>query len=977
MNLVDVLDKYIFQGITGETAFTLLERFLRQRFSKGIEDLYLDAAQEISEQVQPFWSKKYGGNVYLDREALKKLLRYDLATLLDESSISELTQPEFIRQLAQACVKSEQPALILENRVLSEEDYQHLLTVFFQAVQQAWKRKIQEHPNAFAQVVIEESIHTNIRLEELFTFLESRFEFSQDLRRKIEELIQRQRREELERIKLDIREREREIQRLRIQLIVKQSELSQLINKLNQQGESIPISSTYQQAASYNLPRPVIAFVKRPQYFDSVIESLDLHSKGWGVAIDGISGVGKTSMATEVAHYCLREGLFERIIWTSAQHQPLDFSVPIGEYFYEFEGLLDEIIRSFDCVDVLEAPVDEKRRISRNLLSSVSSCLLIIDNLETVENFDPIARFLRTTPFSVKSITTTRKKYLGQGEILVHLPPMTLDEVRNLVHRLCDQKKGIDIPDEQIEDLYEIIGGIPLAIVWSIGQYRRPLSGINFLGRLRQIRLTGELGEREHQLLEFCFREAYNALNKTSQKVLDALGLFSIPLCEDDLRIILELSRNNLWDALDELDTFSLIQSSTPHDKLTKELLSVLPLTRLFVRSELFREKSDFVQELCRRYAEHRVSHSRICVFTPDYQPVELPQGATVLDFAYYVHTEVGHRFDGAKVNSEAVHNIDYRLHNGDIVEIITSRSPKPEEKWLDFVITERAERSIRAWFRRPERAIKAVRRGNTLSLQCNTAKAESEYLNAVKFDPANTWAYCRLGHLARLAGNNDRASQLYRTALSLEHSNPFAYEGLACIRYQTRQFIEAVGLYQKALNIKPNYVNALLGLSRCFCALGQYTEAYKILERAFEGRIHRRQLPVLHFWCVIAQLGLGNFDVAAHVHLSKALSEFNRIVPEHRLKEAPFYGSHMLYYYSIALACGSSQTYERYLERAIEICKLPGLISEILVDINLLQPALVDPLEKIVRQKFPNSTIKDKLYKINIILQAHAAVAQ
>jgi len=84
-----------------------------------------------------------------------------------------------------------------------------------------------------------------------------------------------------------------------------------------------------------------------------------------------------------------------------------------------------------------------------------------------------------------------------------------------------------------------------------------------------------------------------------------------------------------------------------------------------------------------------------IFVFTPKGQLKVLPKGATALDFAYEIHTDVGNSCIGAKVNGKSV-PIRYELHNGDQVEIITSKTQKPKADWLDFVITPKAKSKIK-----------------------------------------------------------------------------------------------------------------------------------------------------------------------------------------------------------------------------------------------------------------------------------------
>ena len=91
-----------------------------------------------------------------------------------------------------------------------------------------------------------------------------------------------------------------------------------------------------------------------------------------------------------------------------------------------------------------------------------------------------------------------------------------------------------------------------------------------------------------------------------------------------------------------------------------------------------------------------------VYVLTPDGEVKEFPAGSCPIDFAYAVHTEVGNKCTGAKVNGKLV-PLKYQLQNGDQVEIITSPSQHPRRGWLDFVKTGRARARIRSWLRREE----------------------------------------------------------------------------------------------------------------------------------------------------------------------------------------------------------------------------------------------------------------------------------
>ena len=98
------------------------------------------------------------------------------------------------------------------------------------------------------------------------------------------------------------------------------------------------------------------------------------------------------------------------------------------------------------------------------------------------------------------------------------------------------------------------------------------------------------------------------------------------------------------------------------------------------------------------------VFQDQVYVFTPKGDVKELAAGATPLDFAYLVHTDIGHRCIGAKVNNRFV-PLEYRLKSGDIVEVVTARGKHgPSRDWLSIVATRQARDKIRQWFKHQER---------------------------------------------------------------------------------------------------------------------------------------------------------------------------------------------------------------------------------------------------------------------------------
>ena len=115
-------------------------------------------------------------------------------------------------------------------------------------------------------------------------------------------------------------------------------------------------------------------------------------------------------------------------------------------------------------------------------------------------------------------------------------------------------------------------------------------------------------------------------------------------------------------------------------------------------------QTSDDVEEIV-RIIKTDLAPEDIVVMTPRGKSVDLPVNSTVIDFAYRIHTEIGHRTVGAKVDGRIV-PLDYKLQTGQICEILTSKDPEkgPNRAWLNIVKTNEARSKIRSWFKKERR---------------------------------------------------------------------------------------------------------------------------------------------------------------------------------------------------------------------------------------------------------------------------------
>lgn len=196
-------------------------------------------------------------------------------------------------------------------------------------------------------------------------------------------------------------------------------------------------------------------------------------------------------------------------------------------------------------------------------------------------------------------------------------------------------------------------------------------------------------------------------------------------------------------------------------------------------------DPSEFLDSL-----RFEIGAKEVYVFTPKGRVVGLPAGATPVDFAYAVHTEVGHRTMGSKVNGRLV-PLETELNSGDVVEVFTSKNPDsgPSQDWLNFVKSTRARNKIRQWFtkERREEAIeqgkdaiaRAMRKQNMPLQKLMSQDSFAEVAAQMRYEDVSAlYAAVGEGHVSSQSVLEKVASLLQGDAEAQEHAIEFPMRG-------------------------------------------------------------------------------------------------------------------------------------------------------------------------------------------------------
>jgi tetratricopeptide (TPR) repeat protein len=351
----------------------------------------------------------------------------------------------------------------------------------------------------------------------------------------------------------------------------------------------------------HNLPpRDYERFVGRQKELEEVRRLLLPYPKSRHhlVTIDGIGGIGKSALALETAYHA-RESYaslpeaerFEAIVWVSAKRTYLtaDGILEQRQAFRTLDDLYAAIAQVLDYPAITRAPAEEQRAIVERVLAEQRT-LLILDNLETVDD-EELLIFLRLLPDPTKAIVTTRHRIdvaypvrllgMPQADALALIGQEAARKAVGILTATENTEQASSISSVNSvamkEDLYRKTGGVPLAIVWSIG-----LMGLG--GSVESV--LRRLGSGQSDIARFCFDESVAQIRgRDAHKLLLALSLFASDASREALGIVAGLGEDEFGRdiGLEELLRLSLVNKDG-------DRFSLLPLTRSFAQAEAERQ---------------------------------------------------------------------------------------------------------------------------------------------------------------------------------------------------------------------------------------------------------------------------------------------------------------------------------------------------------------------------------------------------
>ncbi len=355
----------------------------------------------------------------------------------------------------------------------------------------------------------------------------------------------------------------------------------------------------------HNLPPPAYSqFIGKNKELSRLLELLSPTKAVHPIVVDGIGGVGKTTLVLEAAYRCLRVSRgevvdpqtpsFDAIIFISAKQRALTpygiTSLPGGEAGFQLRHLFREIALVLNRHDIRRAKPDKQWEKAKDALANQRT-LLIVDNLETVPESEreAILQFIFSLPVGVKAVITTRERIYSHAQI--QLSELSEEEaIELLLHEAG--RSGVSLTPQEAQRLYQRLGGIPMALVYAIGQMA--------LGAPVDFAMA-KAAAPQGDVARFCFEESVRLIqDRPAYPLLMAVAMFPKRPLDEAVIHVAGLADNLVGqEELVRLAKLNLIERKDRRCRM-------LPLTREYVLAELSRNPN-FEQEARERWVKWHV----------------------------------------------------------------------------------------------------------------------------------------------------------------------------------------------------------------------------------------------------------------------------------------------------------------------------------------------------------------------------------
>lgn len=363
------------------------------------------------------------------------------------------------------------------------------------------------------------------------------------------------------------------------------SQLTEIVNQLEREA-----SHEWRERMTARLELPTYSeLVGIEESHRKLLEALLAEDAYFIIAIDGLGGLGKTALADRLTRDLIQSVRFDEIIWVTAKQTHLSargrLQVDTTRPAMTFPVLLDALSIRFDLPEGFRGSQLQKQRLVKRFLEQ-RACLVIIDNLETVADYKALLPELQQWQNPSKFLLTSRIRLIDQPGIFSH----SLQELaQTAVYQLIRQEAAktgfsalIQAGDNELKQIYNVVGGNPLAIKLVIGQLR-----FHSLPRVLA-RLSESQNEQGAGLFDYIYQEAWDSLDDNSRLILLSLTQAGeTGFTFDHLLDITALSMLTIEQSLEELILLSLVDL---RGSLLERRYNLHRLTEMFLLKMLEQE---------------------------------------------------------------------------------------------------------------------------------------------------------------------------------------------------------------------------------------------------------------------------------------------------------------------------------------------------------------------------------------------------